>query len=48
MNKYEIENILQTKPNNSAREFFFQGRWKFSEQAKAPGHLPCRAGDFKC
>ena len=27
MNKYEIENILQTKPKKSAREFFFlQGR----------------------
>ena len=32
MNKYEIENILQTKPKKSAREVFFakiQGRQKF-------------------
>ena len=35
MNKYEIENILQTKPKKFAREFFagqvknFQGRQKF-------------------
>ena len=35
MNKYEIENILQTKPKKSAREFFFQGRWKCFRTGKS-------------
>ena len=26
MDKYDIENILQTKPKKSARELFLQGR----------------------
>ena len=35
MNKYEIENILQTKPQKSARELFLQGRWKFIRAGKS-------------
>ena len=48
MNKYEIENILQTKPKMSAREFFCRAGENLSGQAKVPGDLPCRAGGFKC
>ena len=49
MNKYEIENIVQTKPKKSAREFFFcRAGEHFSRQVKVPSGLPCRAGGFKC
>ena len=35
MNKYEIENILQTKPKMSAREYFLQGRWTIFRAGKS-------------
>ena len=35
MNKYEIENILQTKPKKSARELFLQGRCKIFRAGKS-------------
>ena len=43
MNKYEIENILQTKTKRSAREFFFAGQVK-NFQGRQMFKITCPAG----